>query len=383
MVAGRPPPPPVTRRPRGRWINEALAEVYAAAAVDEMGGEARTPDAVRPDDPGRLRLNQWGEPDLQSGDTDAQEQYGYNASWSVLQGIVDEIGVDGLAAVVQAADEHQMPYSAETVDSVLTQSPDWRSLLDFLEEVGGSTTAEAVFRELVVAEADLPQLDERATAREAYASLVEVGDGWAPPTEVRREMSDWDFDGATELFPLVEQLYGERDDLEEVVSVVDLELPDALRTSFEGAREVDDLVPLFEDAAASGAAVRSAQEAHDDGAGPLGAIGLLVSSVDDDLAAARAAFSAGDYELEITRSADVEDRLDGAATAGLIRVGAVVAGLAVLGLLIRQIRRRRRARAVTAEQPPEDGEGAAVAGSEADGAERVGGPPDDGGELRV
>ena len=107
----------------GRWINEALAEVYAAAAVDEMGGEARTPDAVRADDPGRLRLNQWGEPDLQSGDTDAQEQYGYNASWSVLQGIVDEIGVDGLAAVVQAADEHQMPYSAETVDSVLTQFP--------------------------------------------------------------------------------------------------------------------------------------------------------------------------------------------------------------------------------------------------------------------
>jgi hypothetical protein len=87
--------------------------------------------------------------------------------------------------------------------------------------------------------------------------------------------------------------------------------------------------------------------------------------VDDDLDAAHAAMQAGEYDLAAERSMDVQDELDGATTAGSLRLGGVAVVLLVGWLLVARLRRRRR--------PAPD--------SEPDGAERVGGPPDDGGQL--
>ncbi len=49
----------------GRWINEAFADVLAAGR--RSGSSAvRSPSrsAIKPDDPGRLKLNDWSNPDL-------------------------------------------------------------------------------------------------------------------------------------------------------------------------------------------------------------------------------------------------------------------------------------------------------------------------------
>ena len=79
----------------GRWINEAFADQSAALAMAAAGEEQPQPEAIEADDPGRLKLNDWSDPDLQAEVSDDQERYGYNASWAVLDAITDEIGVDG------------------------------------------------------------------------------------------------------------------------------------------------------------------------------------------------------------------------------------------------------------------------------------------------
>ncbi len=81
---------------RGRWINEAFANQAAALAMAELGEDQPQPEAIEPDDPGRLKLNDWSDPDLQAEVTEDQERYGYNTSWAVLDAIADEIGVERL-----------------------------------------------------------------------------------------------------------------------------------------------------------------------------------------------------------------------------------------------------------------------------------------------
>lgn len=366
----------------GRWINEALAEEFSTQAMAALGNDPGAPQPVDPAGPGALRLNEWGDVDLQGGDTEAQEVYGYNTSWAVLRRVVEEVGLGPVAEAVQRADVHLLPYGADTVDTVLLRTPDWRTLLDLLEEVAGSTTAEAVFRELVVTPEEAAQLDERAAARVEYAALLEVGSGWAPPADLRTTMSEWRFDEAVAMVPAVEALFEERDDLAATLEAIDTDLPSTLQESFESARDLDGLADLMDQAGAAGDELRDATVARDGATGPLATVGLLFSSVDADLAAAFSDLDAGDYEAAAEQAAAVQEAVDGANTAGALRLAAVAAVLLVGWFSVHHLRRRRRASTTIA--PTDDASPwAGPAGSETDGAEGVGGPPDGGGQAGV
>lgn len=383
----------------GRWINEALAEEFSTQALAELGEDPGAPLPVDPAGPGALRLNEWGEVDLQEGDTEAQEVYGYNTSWAVLRRVVDEVGLEPVAEAVQLADAHLLPYRADTVDTTLLRTPDWRTLLDLLEEVAGATTAEAVFRELVVTPAQAEQLDERAAARADYGALLEAGGGWAPPAELRGAMSDWRFDDATAMVPEVEALLEVRDDIASTLDDIGTDLPATLQESFEGARDLDELADLMGEAATASDQLRQASLDRDGATGPLAAVGLLFSSIDDDLDAARADLDDGDYEAAADRASAAQEAVDGATAAGAVRLAAVALLLLAGWFSVHHLRRRRRAAAVTASLPsadrsawmaPEgpDPDGGALSGteppgSEPDGAEGVGRPPDGGGQAGV
>ena len=327
---------------RGRWINEALAEVFSVQALADLGEEVPEPAAVDPAGPGALRLNAWGDVDLQSADTDAQETYGYNTSWVALDRIADEVGLEALAETVREADEARLPYRAETADSVMLRAPDWRTLLDLLEEVSGSGIAESVFRELVVTPAEAVTLDERAAARLEYAALVEAGDGWSPPAEVRSLMTDWRFAAATELFPEVQELLAVRDDMAEVLEEIGEPVPEPLQVTFEGERYLEDVVEVVGAAHTASEDLSGAHEARDDASGPLVAVGLLLSDVDGDLDAAAASLRSGDYDEASRQATSAHDELDGAATAGAVRLGGVAVVALALVLLLVVLRRRRR-----------------------------------------
>ena len=109
--------------------------------------------------------------------------------------------------------------------------------------------------------------------------------------------------------------------------VADLEVSEdlALEASYEQATDLTDLAAEADDAVAAAEALRGAEDAEADGEGPLGAIGLLFSSVENDLTAAKDSFEAGDYAAVTEGAAEVEAAIDGAAVAGGVRVLGVLA----------------------------------------------------------
>jgi hypothetical protein len=333
----------------GRWINEALAEVFSVQALSEIGEDAPEPAAVDPTGPGSLRLNEWSDVDLQAPDTEEREAYGYNTSWAALDRIADEVGLQAVAAAVRVADDGLVPYAASTVDTSLLRTPNWQTLLDVLEEVAGSETAEDVFRELVVTDDQAAQLDDRTAARAEYASLVEEAEGWAPPAELRSLMSDWRFESADDLVPDVRRVLADLTQLREALEEIDAEVPTPLQATYEGARYVSEMAPVVEDALEAGVALRDAQQAHDDGGGPLAAVGLLFADVDGDLDEAHRSLQAGDYADAASQADEVASTVDGATTAGAMRLGAVALVLLAAGLLVRH---RRGRRAATGSLPP-------------------------------
>ncbi len=273
---------------QGRWISEAFADEVAARAMEALGDERPRPEPIDVASPVRRPLNDWTVPALDDPDSEAIESYGYNTSWSIAHSLFEEIGPEQMAEVLRAVDERRTPYPATTVDDTLDTIVGWRNLLDLLEEVGGSTEAEQLFRDHVVATPDLAVLDDRAAARTAYDELVAAGDGWAPPAVLRDRMAWWDFDDAAELVPEVEELLDVRDELAADLAVADLDLPAPLHESFEAATDLDDLAEVMDDADDAAEALREAVEERD-GLDPLGRVGVLFSDVDDDLDSARAA----------------------------------------------------------------------------------------------
>ncbi|WP_156968552.1 gluzincin family metallopeptidase, partial [Cellulomonas bogoriensis] len=226
---------------QGRWVNEAMAEVFAAHTMDELGLDAPAPDPVDPEAPGALPLNSWANVDLENPETEEQEAYGYNTSWWVMDTIVDEVGVAGVSQVVQAAAERRSAYPAATTDSTWDQVADWRVLLDHLQDTAGSARAEELFRALVATDEQAADMDARAEARATYTELADAADGWALPEAVRAPMTRWEFDQASETFPELTELVRTRASVVDQLTAARIPVPDALQERFEGAGDLADL----------------------------------------------------------------------------------------------------------------------------------------------
>jgi hypothetical protein len=358
---------------RDRWINEALAEEFSGQALVATGRERPTPVEVGPAPEG-LRLNAWGEPDLQSGVAEAQEAYGYAAGASLLRQVVEEVGVGPLAAAVRVAAAEESPYRADE-PTPATFPADWRTLLDLLQEVSGSTVAEPLFRELVVAPEEVVVLDERAQARVQYARLAEVGAGWAPPQAIRTLMAAWRFDEATALMPATADVLADRSELAAWLAEIDQPLPPPLEATYEQATDLDVLDHVMASAVQAAARLRDATADQDGAAGPIERVGLLFQDLDGDLADAAAELQSGDYDDATRTAAGVTDAVDHATRTGVVRLLATIA--LWLALLLARRARRHHREVTRLRQAPQAAEPLA---SEADGTERVGSPTDGGGQ---
>ena len=94
-----------------RWANEGLADLYASLALEDAGQEREhAPDASRTAK-AAFPLLDWGPPGrIDDEATDAREDYGYDASWQLLERLHTEIGDDGMRAVIRAAEAETIPY---------------------------------------------------------------------------------------------------------------------------------------------------------------------------------------------------------------------------------------------------------------------------------
>ena len=79
----------------------------------------------------------------------------------------------------------------ETVDG----PPDWRGLLDLLEDETGKDFTD-LWRQWVVRPEEAALLDARAEARTAYVRTLALAGDWQLPTGIREAMRGWQFDEA-------------------------------------------------------------------------------------------------------------------------------------------------------------------------------------------
>ncbi|HET7473799.1 MAG TPA: hypothetical protein VFJ71_11785 [Candidatus Limnocylindrales bacterium] len=332
-----------------RWINEGLADMYAAETLRQIGQGDLQPDRISPTDPGAVRLDAWIHPGRITDDaTEQQERYGYEASWTVIRSIFVEVGSVQMRHVLSAAEHHQIAYQGVGEPEVIETTNDWHRLLDLVDEIGRSKGADELFRRWVLSPDNAATLDARGAARTAYAGLVSAGGQWRPPFYVREPMSSWQFDVATNRITEATALLAKRDELAKVAGSLGLTPPTALRDAYQTAKDSLDpakAIATSELAAANALTVATAAVAAP--RAPFVTIGLIGETPEASLAAARDAFTSGASDAE-ARALAVTALIDGAVAVGRGRATAVTAGIGVatllliVALLLLYRRRRRR-----------------------------------------
>jgi hypothetical protein len=236
--------------------------------------------------------------------------------------------------------------------------PDWRGLLDLLED-HAAESLDDLWLAWVVRDEEAPLLDERRAARALYEAVgAEAGD-WHLPRSTRAALRAWRFDQAAELLTDARRVIGARVELETGARNAGLTLPLTLRAAFEGD---GGFAAALDEADAERAAIvayATAAAARMDDPDPLERLGLIGSEPEAALAASAAAFSAGDLPTAVGRASEAETIWLNAAEIGRNRIVTGV-GIAVLAVLLLAfgaslLRRRRAERRAARQASPSDG----------------------------
>jgi hypothetical protein len=332
-----------------RWINEGLADTVAALVLSDVYDRDIAPDRPRTS-AAAPALNDWETPDFADEDVDAVEEYGYNASWHVVDAIFDQMGQKGLEEVLAAATNDEIAYVGAVDPEPVGPIDDWRRFLDLVEERGGAEVASALFADLVVAASERPALEARTAAREAYRHLATAGAAWSPPPMVRVAMGAWDFDAARSAIDAAEGTLEARDRVTSVASEMGLEPAPLMEQAYETANWS---LNLADAVATSGeealAALADAEAAVGAERGLLVRLGLRGEDPEEALEAARRAFAVGDLSSAVALAAAAEREIMQAGERGsrMVLAAAVpgaLGGAVLLGLLTWLLIRAGRAR---------------------------------------
>ncbi|HJW21466.1 MAG TPA: hypothetical protein VJ506_03460 [Candidatus Limnocylindrales bacterium] len=321
-----------------RWAAEAFASYYAEVAAATMKVKIDSPQLTPADLAAAIPLNAWGPVGSEPSET---ESYAYAASLVLARQIAARAGDDGLRRVWSLASQGIGAYQPPTgAPERLGSPPDWRALLDLLEDTTGRSYAD-LWQAWVVRPEDLPALAARAVARGAYAQGVADAGPWQLPPSIREAMRTWQFDEAERELSAAEGVLRQRTALEGEATADGLQLPVTLRREFE----TGDLVSAASEAAAELAALgafQAARQARPSDVTTLDAIGLLGTDPDGSLREAAAAFSAGDLQGASHAAADATSAWTSAATVGRGRVMSAIALAVAIVLLAGLVLGRRR-----------------------------------------
>ena len=344
----------------GRWIGEGLADAYAALALARMGSPGYGPDPVDRGAKEAFALNAWPEPArIEDEEADRREQYGYNASWTVVRDLIAEIGPVRMRDVLAAAAEGEIAYVGRRAvehHTLLVRWTDWRYFLDLLEQRGGSKKASDLFATWVLAGYQAASLRDHVAAVAAYRALVERGRGWLPGHAIRAPMAGWSYTVAEALMEDAGAVLDRRARIEPLEISLQVADGGALEGSYEAATLsyeqslalADDELRTLDALGAAAAAVGAERK-------PLVAVGLIGVDPAIDLAAARDAYRRGDLEGTMGEAGRAVALIDGADEIGLQRVALGAGGGALVlvagGGFVLVARRRRRARGLVVPAP--------------------------------
>jgi oligopeptidase B len=332
-----------------RWLSEGYAQTYANLAIAKLGGQAASPEPIDPNDVGKIRLNQWGDPQLVKGANEV-EKYGYNTSWSIVADITNEIGEDKSREVFAAIDHATIPYVGHGPAESIGAHTDWKRYLDLVDEIGGSTKADGLIEQYVASSADSTTLAERTATRVRYRDLEVKGGDWAPPLALRRDMATWSFSAADRLIDSATDVLHDRDDLAAASAKLGVTPPARLQDAYEtDGTDLSKPAAMVADQLDATNKLIAATAAEAAGDGVFGGLGLLGTNLSDDLTTATAALAAGKTDEVRSIAAHVTNVIDDAPGLGKMRSALIAGGvvaflLMIVGtlLIIRRWRRRPR-----------------------------------------
>lgn len=349
-----------------RWIQEGFASYYAERAVLALGMVDHAPVLTQRLEASAVPLNDWVGPGQPSSATDA---YLYGATLEVARRIAAVAGQDGLQTVWLAARSGFSAYQAthDSRDPAVAGHPiDWRELLDLLQQTTGGQYG-AIWSQWIVDPAQMPLLEQRTAAREAYANAQEAASPWDLPPEIRQAMAAWQFDSARALMAQADAVVVQRDEIAALAVDQGTKAPGTLKTVFEQSGVGPAQVEATRELAAIGA-LAAARRAESESQGGARALGLLGADPQAELTSAMAAFAAGDTERAITLATSARSAWEGANGTGQIRIlgaFAILAGLLLLLVAVAWSRRGRRATDVSRPAVANPESGPSEAASEA------------------
>ncbi len=314
-----------------RWANEAFASYYAAEAAAALGVTVRPARLTSKLEKARIPLNAWGAVGREAPDV---EDFGYAASLELAIQIGERAGPGSLRAVWAAAAAGEAAYQpvdpARPRESGSGGPPDWRGLLDLLEERTGVGFAN-LWASWVVRPEEVSLLDARAAARRSYQAAIRAAGDWELSPLIRQAMDAWRYDQAEQLLAQAAAVLEARPSLEAAARAAGLALPSSVRDAFEGpagpgaalADVQAELVAIGEVTAAASAGERPRDA--------IETIGLAGREPDGELAAAKAAFAAGDVTGAVERAQAARSTWLGAADAGRTRL---ISGLLALVVIV-------------------------------------------------
>ncbi len=379
-----------------RWITEGLADEYAARVLRGLDRGYPGPPESKPTEEAAFPLSDWPPPAaIRDDESQDRESYGYAASWSLMRSIVKLVGEDAMRAAFAAAAAGTTAYPGEAPPERSRLPSDWRRFLDLVQgagEVADEAEVADVVANVALDEADRKLLPARASARRAFADLVEAGGEWAAPIVVRLAMDRWDFEDAREAMDRAADVLAVRDEIAEAAAREAMEPAAGPEADYQDAGSIAELAVAEEDADRSLAVLRQVAGASDAVEAPrdwFTEVGLDEADPASGVAAARDAWERADLEAAGIAAAGVVELLRTAPEVGRTKVltfgaGAVLALVILAAMAVFLVRRRngaaRRSRAAAmatagAGTPPDPSGPYATLPPEGRPAEPPGRPP--------
>jgi hypothetical protein len=326
----------------GRWLYEGLTEVAAYRVLDAVDGDGTPRGAPDPTSRRAFPMLEWSETERDH----AADDYGYPAAYSAVHEVLGELDDETFTAVVSAAYAGEDPY-APAGSRRFTSQVDWRQFLDLAAERGGVDGSEAM-RTWVVGSDDAAVLDERSVAREAYAAYDEADGAWQAPRQLRRSMTTWSFEEATDAIEALAEAAPAAVTVQTAAQDTGLSVPEPVLAAYDDAKTGEEyaaLPALLTQAATTIDDVGSVSDAVAAESDVVTELGEDVLDAEGTAGAARTALADGDLDEAVALAADARTAADRALWVGAAVVAAVLVVLALLVLLpvalVRRARRRR------------------------------------------
>jgi hypothetical protein len=226
--------------------------------------------------------------------------------------------------------------------------PDWRALLDLLEERTSAQYAD-LWKTWVVRPDEAQLLVSRAAARQLYAKVVTAAGSWELPRVIRTAMASWQFDQATTLLGQAQTALAKRTEVSQRLTAAGLTAPQGMQDAFDGTAGPAAATQIGDDELTAIDAIESAAGASASTGSVFEQIGLLGLQPDQQLSQSRTDFESGDLAAAGAYAAAAQEAWAGAGGRGIQRLvlvlliaGAALVLLAIGGLALRSRFANRR-----------------------------------------